>query len=63
MTHDQEEALEVSDRIVLVNKGHVEQIGTPREIYEQPATAFAYGFIGAVNEFRGRVEGGLCARR
>jgi sulfate transport system ATP-binding protein len=58
VTHDQEEALEVSDRIVLVNKGRVEQIGTPREIYERPATAFAYGFIGAVNEFRGRVEGG-----
>ncbi|WP_045837102.1 sulfate/molybdate ABC transporter ATP-binding protein [Hyphomicrobium sp. 99] len=58
VTHDQEEALEVSDRIVLVNKGSVEQIGSPREIYEQPATAFAYGFIGAVNEFRGRVEGG-----
>jgi sulfate transport system ATP-binding protein len=59
VTHDQEEALEVSDRIVLVNKGHVEQIGTPREIYERPATAFAYGFIGAVNEFRGRVEDGF----
>ncbi len=57
VTHDQEEALEVSDRIVLVNKGAVEQIGTPREIYERPATAFAYGFIGSVNEFRGRVEG------
>jgi sulfate transport system ATP-binding protein len=57
VTHDQEEALEVSDRIVLINKGHVEQIGTPRQIYEEPATAFAFGFIGAVNEFRGRVEG------
>jgi sulfate transport system ATP-binding protein len=59
VTHDQEEALEVSDRIVLVNKGRVEQIGTPREIYERPATAFAYGFIGTVNEFRGRVESGF----
>ncbi|MFA5955431.1 sulfate/molybdate ABC transporter ATP-binding protein [Hyphomicrobium sp.] len=58
VTHDQEEALEVSDRIVLINKGRVEQIGSPKEIYETPATAFAYGFIGAVNEFRGRVEGG-----
>jgi sulfate/thiosulfate transport system ATP-binding protein len=57
VTHDQEEALEVSDRIVLINKGRVEQTGSPREIYEQPATAFAYGFIGSVNEFRGRVEG------
>jgi sulfate transport system ATP-binding protein len=57
VTHDQEEALEVSDRIVLINKGHVEQIGSPKEIYEQPATAFAYSFIGAVNEFRGHIEG------
>jgi sulfate transport system ATP-binding protein len=58
VTHDQEEALEVSDRIVLVNKGRIEQIGSPKDIYETPATAFAYGFIGAVNEFRGKVEGG-----
>ncbi|HET6389020.1 sulfate ABC transporter ATP-binding protein [Hyphomicrobium sp.] len=57
VTHDQEEALEVSDQIVLVNKGSVEQVGTPREIYERPATAFAYSFIGSVNEFHGRVEG------
>lgn len=57
VTHDQEEALEVSDRIVLVNKGQVEQIGTPKEIYDRPATAFAYSFIGSVNEFRGCVYG------
>lgn len=57
VTHDQDEALEVADRVVLINKGHVEQIGTPREIYERPQTSFAYGFIGSVNEFRGRVEG------
>ena len=57
VTHDQEEALEVSDRIVLINKGRVEQIGTPKQVYEEPATAFAFAFIGAVNEFRGRVEG------
>jgi sulfate transport system ATP-binding protein len=57
VTHDQEEALEVSDRIVLINKGRIEQIGTPAQIYEEPATAFAYGFIGGVNEFRGRIEG------
>jgi len=57
VTHDQEEALEVSDRIVLMNKGRIEQIGSPREIYNEPATSFAYGFIGTVNEFRGRVEG------
>jgi sulfate transport system ATP-binding protein len=58
VTHDQEEALEVSDRIVLMNKGRIEQIGSPREIYNEPATSFAYGFIGTVNEFRGHVEGG-----
>lgn len=58
VTHDQEEALEVADRIVLMNKGRIEQIGSPREIYNEPATSFAYGFIGNVNEFRGRVEGG-----
>jgi sulfate transport system ATP-binding protein len=59
VTHDQEEALEVSDRIVLMNKGRIEQIGTPREIYNEPATSFAYSFIGSVNEFHGRVEGGF----
>lgn len=57
VTHDQEEALEVSDRVVLINKGRVEQVGTPRQIYEEPASAFAFGFIGSVNEFRGRVDG------
>jgi sulfate transport system ATP-binding protein len=59
VTHDQEEALEVSDRIVLMNKGRIEQIGSPREIYNEPATSFAYSFIGSVNEFHGKVEGGF----
>lgn len=58
VTHDQEEALEVADKIVLLNKGHIEQIGTPRQIYEEPATAFALSFIGAVNKIHGRVENG-----
>lgn len=58
VTHDQEEALEVSDKVILINKGRVEQAGTPWQIYNEPATAFAYGFIGNVNEFRGRVDGG-----
>ena len=57
VTHDQEEALEVVDRIVLMNRGKIEQIGSPHEIYNEPATSFAYSFIGNVNEFRGRVEG------
>lgn len=58
VTHDQEEALEVADKIVLLNKGRIEQIGTPNEIYDQPASSFAYSFIGSANKFRGRVEGG-----
>jgi sulfate transport system ATP-binding protein len=57
VTHDQEEALEVADRVVLMDHGHVEQIGTPEEVYRHPATPFVYGFLGAVNLFHGRVEG------
>ncbi len=49
VTHDQEEAMEVSDEIVVMNKGQVEQIGTPAEIYDHPATAFVMSFIGPVN--------------
>jgi sulfate/thiosulfate transport system ATP-binding protein len=58
VTHDQEEALEVSDRIVVMNKGKVEQIGTPQEVFDRPATPFVMGFLGSVNMFHGRVEGG-----
>lgn len=58
VTHDQEEALEVADKIVLMNRGKIEQIGAPREIYQSPATSFAYSFIGNVNAFQGQVEGG-----
>ncbi len=57
VTHDQEEALEVADRVVLMNQGEVEQIGTPEEVYRRPATPFVYGFLGAVNLFHGRVDG------
>jgi sulfate transport system ATP-binding protein len=57
VTHDQDEAVEVADRIVLMNKGRVEQTGTTQEVYERPATAFAYSFLGAVNTFPGRVDG------
>ncbi|MEB3182153.1 MAG: TOBE-like domain-containing protein [Nostocaceae cyanobacterium] len=49
VTHDQEEAMEVSDEIVVMNKGRVEQIGTPAEIYDHPASAFVMSFIGPVN--------------
>ncbi len=49
VTHDQEEAMEVSDEIVVMNKGRVEQVGTPAEIYEQPQSSFVMSFIGPVN--------------
>jgi sulfate transport system ATP-binding protein len=57
VTHDQEEALEVADRVVLMDHGKVEQVGTPQEVYRHPATPFVYGFLGAVNLFQGRVDG------
>jgi sulfate transport system ATP-binding protein len=58
VTHDQEEALEVSDRVVLMNAGKVEQIGTPQEVWDHPASPFVYGFLGDVNLFHGRAHEG-----
>lgn len=58
VTHDQEEALEVADRVVLMDHGRVEQVGTPEEVYNHPATPFVYGCLGAVNRFQGRAEAG-----
>jgi sulfate transport system ATP-binding protein len=58
VTHDQEEALEVADRVVVMNEGKIEQIGTPEEVYEHPATPFVYGFLGNVNELHGRAHHG-----
>ncbi len=58
VTHDQEEALEVADRVVLMNAGRVEQVGTPAEVYDQPASPFVHRFLGSVNLFRGRVHDG-----
>jgi sulfate/thiosulfate transport system ATP-binding protein len=55
VTHDQEEALEAADRIVVLNQGHIEQTGTPEEVYENPATPFVYQFLGDVNVFHGRI--------
>ena len=46
VTHDQEEALEVSDRVVVMNQGRVEQVGTPQEVFDRPATPFVMGFLG-----------------
>ena len=71
VTHDQEEALTMSDRIAIVNQGRIEQLGTPHEVYHQPATAFAASFVGETNLLPGepvgrdgtalrvRLEGGL----
>src|SRR5437773_195284 len=58
VTHDQEEALEVADRVVVMNHGRIEQIGSPEEVYNQPATPFVYNFLGNVNLFHGRIDGG-----
>ena len=57
VTHDQEEALEVADRVVILNKGKIEQIGTPDDVYRNPRTPFVYQFMGNVNLFHGRIEG------
>ncbi|MEB4591730.1 sulfate ABC transporter ATP-binding protein [Candidatus Thiothrix sp. Deng01] len=54
VTHDQEEALEVADEIVLMNRGKIEQTGSPLEVFNQPATPFAYNFLGPVNRFEGK---------
>jgi sulfate transport system ATP-binding protein len=59
VTHDQEEALEVADRVVLMNAGQIEQIGSPQEVWDHPASPFVYGFLGDVNLFRGRAHEGL----
>jgi sulfate transport system ATP-binding protein len=54
VTHDQEEALEVADRVVVMNQGRIEQVGAPDEVYQHPATPFVYEFLGDVNLFHGR---------
>jgi sulfate transport system ATP-binding protein len=58
VTHDQEEALEVADRVAILRDGRVEQIGTPEEIYDHPASPFVYDFLGNVNLFSGRIREG-----
>jgi sulfate transport system ATP-binding protein len=59
VTHDQEEAMEVSNRIVIFSRGRLEQIGAPREVYEQPANEFVARFIGVMNVLELRVENGV----
>ena len=57
VTHDQEEALSISDKVVVMNKGVIEQVGTPEEIYRTPKTHFVATFIGTANQFLGKVSG------
>ena len=58
VTHDQDEALELADRVVVLRDGRIEQAGTPREIYDEPASAYVFDFIGRASVVGGRVEGG-----
>jgi sulfate transport system ATP-binding protein len=58
VTHDQEEALELAGRVVIMNHGHIEQQGSPQEVFERPLTPFVMNFLGSVNIFHGRVESG-----
>ncbi len=57
VTHDQDEALEVADQIVVMHEGRIEQVGSPEEVYEHPVSPFVYHFLGNVNLFHARVEG------
>ena len=66
VTHDQDEALSMSDRIAVMNQGVIEQLGKPREVYEQPATPFVADFVGVLNAMDVRVDevaGGATAMR
>ena len=58
VTHDQDEALELADRVVVMSKGRIEQVGTPDEIYDTPNSPFVFGFIGQSNTLPVRVENG-----
>jgi sulfate transport system ATP-binding protein len=58
VTHDQEEALELADRVVVMNEGRIEQQGSPGDVFDSPATSFVMNFLGSVNIFHGRVESG-----
>jgi len=58
VTHDQEEALEVADRVVVMRDGRIEQEGTPEEVYHHPSSEFVMDFLGNVNLFHGRIESG-----
>ena len=59
ITHDQEEALELGDRVAVLNEGHIEQLGTPYEIYTHPATEYVATFLGAANIIEATVKDGM----
>ncbi len=59
VTHDQEEALEVADRVVVMNNAVIEQVGTPEEVFHSPKSEFVMDFLGNVNVFHGRIEDGV----
>jgi sulfate transport system ATP-binding protein len=59
VTHDQDEALELADRVAVLNRGQIEQVGTPSEVYARPASAFVAGFVGEASRFEGRVIDGM----
>ncbi len=58
VTHDQEEALELADRVAILNRGRIEQLGSPAETYDHPASPFVYSFVGAVNRLQGEWRNG-----
>ncbi len=62
VTHDQEEALTLSDRVAVFNSGRIEQVGTAREVYEQPASGFVAGFVGTSNLLSGEVARAVLGR-
>ena len=59
VTHDQEEALELADRVAILNRGQIEQIGSPDEVHDHPASAFVCGFVGEANRLEGAVSAGV----
>jgi sulfate transport system ATP-binding protein len=61
VTHDQEEALEVADRVVIIERGRIVQDGPPHEVYDKPATPFVFEFLGHSNRFEGRVHHGMAS--
>ncbi|KLD74219.1 sulfate/molybdate ABC transporter ATP-binding protein [Xanthomonas hyacinthi] len=58
VTHDQEEALELADRVAILNRGRIEQLGSPADVYDRPVSPFVYGFVGAVNRLPAQLHDG-----